>query len=246
MYDEAKTQVRISKGDSEYFPIEMRLHQGSALSAFLFSLAMDSLTTKTKYLECKFNSVTQEVDVDVRLDTHVIPRRESFKYLGSIIQKDGEIDEDVTHRIEAGWMKWRLDSGVLCVKNVSLRLNDKFYKVVVRPTMLYEAKCWPIKKFHVQQMKVAEMRMLRWMCGHTRLDKIRNEVIRDKLFLFICFSSITVFNGLNFSEWHEQVQFHLGAMDLDLALLNDKPATITDSSSADEKSFHKAWNALIG
>nr|XP_009773568.1 PREDICTED: uncharacterized protein LOC104223769 [Nicotiana sylvestris] len=54
-------------------------------------------------------------------------------------------------------------------------------------------------------------------------------------------SSVTVFNGLNFSEWHEQVQFHLGVIDLDLALLNDKPAAITDSSSADEKSFHKAW-----
>ncbi|XP_009630499.4 uncharacterized protein LOC107815912 [Nicotiana tabacum] len=54
-------------------------------------------------------------------------------------------------------------------------------------------------------------------------------------------SSVTVFNGLNFSEWREQVQFPLGVMDLDLALLNDKPAAITDSSSADEKSFHKAW-----
>ncbi|XP_070043260.1 uncharacterized protein [Nicotiana tomentosiformis] len=30
-------------------------------------------------------------------------------------------------------------------------------------------------------MKLAEMRMLRWMCGHTRLDRIRNEVIRDKV-----------------------------------------------------------------
>ncbi|XP_019239737.1 PREDICTED: uncharacterized protein LOC109219719 [Nicotiana attenuata] len=54
-------------------------------------------------------------------------------------------------------------------------------------------------------------------------------------------SSITMFNGLNFSKWHEQVQFHLGVMDLDLALLNDKPAAITESSSAYEKSFHKAW-----
>jgi len=30
-------------------------------------------------------------------------------------------------------------------------------------------------------MRVAEMRMIRWICGHARLDKIRNELIRGKI-----------------------------------------------------------------
>jgi hypothetical protein len=30
-------------------------------------------------------------------------------------------------------------------------------------------------------MSVAEIRMLRWICGHTRKDRIRNDDIRDKL-----------------------------------------------------------------
>jgi hypothetical protein len=29
-------------------------------------------------------------------------------------------------------------------------------------------------------MSVAEIRMLRWICGHTRKDRIRNDDIRDK------------------------------------------------------------------
>ncbi|KAL6531877.1 hypothetical protein OROMI_028240 [Orobanche minor] len=30
-------------------------------------------------------------------------------------------------------------------------------------------------------MNVAEMRMLRWMCGHTKKDRLRNEAIREKV-----------------------------------------------------------------
>jgi len=30
-------------------------------------------------------------------------------------------------------------------------------------------------------IRVVEMRMIRWMCGHTRFDKIRNGVIRCKI-----------------------------------------------------------------
>ncbi|XP_070055173.1 secreted RxLR effector protein 78-like [Nicotiana tomentosiformis] len=44
MYDGANTRVRTVGGDSEHFPVVMALHQGSALSPFLFALVMDALT----------------------------------------------------------------------------------------------------------------------------------------------------------------------------------------------------------
>ncbi|PHU01184.1 Tyrosine aminotransferase [Capsicum chinense] len=80
-----------------------------------------------------------------------------------------------------GWMKWRLASGVLCDKKVPPKLKGKFYRVAVRPAMLYGEECWPVKNSHVKKLKVAEMRMLRWMCGLTRGDKVRNETVREKV-----------------------------------------------------------------
>ena len=62
------------------------------------------------------------------------------------------------------------------------------------------------------------------------------------VFLYSHASVVTIFNGLNFSEWREQVNFHLGVLDLDLALLEEKPADITDTSSEAEKSKYKAWD----
>ena len=49
------------------------------------------------------------------------------------------------------------------------------------------------------------------------------------------------FNGLNFSDWNEQVQFHVSVLDLDLAILKEKFVTITDASSNEEKVHYKAW-----
>ena len=53
--------------------------------------------------------------------------------------------------------------------------------MVIRPAMLYGAEYWPIKIQHVQQLSVAEIRMLRWICGHTKMDRVQNDDIHDRL-----------------------------------------------------------------
>jgi hypothetical protein len=71
----------------------------------------------------------------------VIPKKDIFHYLGSMLQKDEDIDKDVSHRIKVRWLKWHQASGVLCDLRVSLKLKGKFYRTVIRPAMLYGAEC---------------------------------------------------------------------------------------------------------
>ena len=47
--------------------------------------------------------------------------------------------------------------------------------------MLYGTECWAVKKQYVSKMNVAEMRILRWTCGKTRRDKVRNEWIHKMI-----------------------------------------------------------------
>ena len=69
----------------------------------------------------------------------------------------------------------------LCARCMPLKLKGKFYKTAIRQSMFYGMECWAVKHQHVHKMNIEEMRMLRWMCGHTRKDKIRNEDIRGKI-----------------------------------------------------------------
>ena len=43
--------------------------------------------------------------------------------------------------------------------------------------MLYGAETWATTRGQEARLEVNEMRMLRWMCGVTRRDNIRNEHI---------------------------------------------------------------------
>ena len=55
-------------------------------------------------------------------------------------------------------------------------------------------------------------------------------------------ASVTTFNDLNFSDWCEQIKFHLGVLDLDVALYTEKPIAITEISSIEKRFHYKYWD----
>ena len=88
------------------------------------------------------------------------------------------METEITKRVGAGWRNWKKCSGVLCDRRMPVKLQGKVYKTVIRPAMLYGAETWATTKRQEKRIEVTEMRMLRWMCGVTRKDKINNEHIR--------------------------------------------------------------------
>ncbi|XP_068340380.1 uncharacterized protein [Pyrus communis] len=54
-------------------------------------------------------------------------------------------------------------------------------------------------------------------------------------------SSIEPLNGGNFKRWKQDIEILLGLMDLDLALREDEPAYLTDTSTVEQRLKHEKW-----
>ena len=58
--------------------------------------------TKTEYMRCDFGTTTREEE-DVSLEGQVVPRKDTFRYLGSMLQRDGDVIEPLNlYKIKYG------------------------------------------------------------------------------------------------------------------------------------------------
>ncbi|KAF3643824.1 Methyltransferase-like protein 5 [Capsicum annuum] len=75
--------------------------------------------TRRKGADMNFLSLAMKVASQAVYSLHKTTTRE----------ENGEINEDITHRIGVRWMKWRLASRILCDKKLPPKLKGKFYRV---------------------------------------------------------------------------------------------------------------------
>ena len=127
--------------------------------------------SKTEYL-CMNGGNDDET---VKKEDTKVPRVKEFKYLGSMVQESGGCEREVKKRVQEGWNGWRKVSGVICDRRLPARVKGKVCSLVLRPAMVNGLETVAVTKKQVEEMEVAEMKILR---GVTRKDRIRNEYIR--------------------------------------------------------------------
>ena len=99
--------------------------------------------SKTEYMTTDLDRDQEE---KIQLDGKNLKKATSFKYLGLVTQCTGNLEKEITNRIQSGWNNWRKITGVVCNKRVPIRLKGKIHKAVVRPVLMYGLETAPIKK----------------------------------------------------------------------------------------------------
>ncbi len=68
---------------------------------------------KTVYL--RFN-VDGNLDgnSDINIQGENLERVNTFKYIGATLAENGDLDTEMTHRIQPGWKNWKRISGIMC------------------------------------------------------------------------------------------------------------------------------------
>ena len=72
-------------------------------------------------------------------------------------------------------------SGVLCDKNISLKVKGKGHKIVVWPAMIYGMEIVRAISLQVGKLGVAEIRMIWMEMEIMKMDKVRNKGVRRKV-----------------------------------------------------------------
>ena len=206
MYEGARTSVRSAAGLTEDFEVRVGLHQGSALSPFLFAIIMDVLTKDAR----------KEAPWDMMFADDVVLCREDKEELEVSLERWKKVFEErglrvsrkKTEYLQAGGV----EQGTVFIQGETVKKvgHFKYLGVVVsadgsckeevRRRMQAGWQSWrrvsevlcdrklsarlkgkiyksAVRPAVLYGMETAELRMVRWALGVTLKDKVRSEYI---------------------------------------------------------------------
>ncbi|XP_039280957.1 uncharacterized protein LOC120350635 [Nilaparvata lugens] len=112
------------------------------------------------------------------LENQILEQVKCFNYLACRISFDRE--DDVSEKLT----KFSAVCGAIrrtIGKKTRQATQMKFYRLMAVPIIAYGSEAWVSMKKTESRIQAAEMRFLRAVKGYTKLDYIRNEVIRTEL-----------------------------------------------------------------
>lgn len=154
---------------------------------------------KTKYMV--IGGINEDLILEEGMGT--IAPTEEYQYLGVKITNDGKQDKEIRSRINAGKTTISLLNGILWDKHITTDNKIRIFKTIVRSIITYGSEVWVTKWQLKSKLLATEMDFWRRSARISRRERIRNEVIRDKM---KCKKSIIDFVEHKQLKWYGHVR----------------------------------------
>ena len=183
------SEVKLSTGDvgmllfADDMVIMAESEEGLQSNLKVLSEAMDRWDLKVNWMKTKVMRVARKRDsCEVSIGDQVIEQVDEMKYLGVMISSDGRMEKEIEARIA---MATRLVGGmgdtVLSRRELSKGTKLKVVNATMMPSLLYGCEVWSLTKQQQGRVQATQMRVLRRIEGVNRMDRVRNEDIRQRL-----------------------------------------------------------------
>jgi hypothetical protein len=120
---------------------------------------------KSKHLRCT-NKQHKTVGIDI-IQTH-LAQVNSFKYLGSIVNGNNSIEEEIKERISLGNREFYANQDLFKSKLLTKKSKLRMYQTLVRPVVTYACETWVLKENKKTKLSVFERKVLRIIYGPTK------------------------------------------------------------------------------
>ncbi|KAI5717757.1 hypothetical protein M8J77_010753 [Diaphorina citri] len=176
---------------SEYVVIRSPIQTYTTLSEYVVIRSpiqtYTTLISEAQKLGLRVNEEKTEVmfintpEENISINGKAIKTVQNFKYLGTVIQSNGQIDKDIQHRLNSASINFRnLYDRVWKPHELSLKTKLQIYETVVLSTLLYSSECWTTTTNHMNVLNAFHLRCLRTICRIKWTDRTPNEEVLKK------------------------------------------------------------------
>lgn len=137
---------------------------------------------KTKFMRCKAGIINLS---EWKMDNDNFQEVKSCKYLGTTINGNNSIEEEIKERIMAGNRAFFASKIFFQSKLISRSAKLRLYAAVIRPVVTYAAETWILRNADVQRLMIFERKILRKIFGPVKQPngtwRIKYNVELDKI-----------------------------------------------------------------
>ena len=135
---------------------------------------------KVHWGKTKVMRISKREDVcNMRVTGRDVEEVKHRKYLGVMMNAVGTCEDETENRIGAvARVIGAVRTEVLERRELRKETKMKVFNAMVVATLLYGCETWTVQKRHESRLQACEMHYLRRVEGLTKMDQVRNEVIR--------------------------------------------------------------------